>query len=85
MASMTTTPMDNANQELAALHRGLGRLEGKMDLLLQNENNRRIEDNTKFEKVDRRLSGVERKLLFMSGVFAVGIVLTEKAIAFLLK
>lgn len=53
------------------LHRSLGRLEGKLDLILTQMASHFVEDKTIFANIDRRLMLIERKVWSFTGVAAV--------------
>ena len=73
------------NQELAALHRGLGRLEGKMDILLTQINQHLLEDTARFDKVNNRVDANTKKIWTLSGGIAALVLVADKAIAYFLK
>lgn len=61
--------MGNESRE-AAIERGLGRIEGKMDILLTQFANHALDDKANFDTIDRRMSSLERRYTWFAGVWA---------------
>lgn len=85
-----------AVMEIEAVQRSLGRLEGKMDILLQNMNQHLLEDTARFDKMnarqdiaDARQTKIEKGmavLIAKISVISTAIILVAKeAIAYILK
>lgn len=53
------------------LHRSLGRLEGKLDLILTQMASHFVEDKAMFSNIDRRLMTIERKVWGFTGIAAM--------------
>jgi tetrahydromethanopterin S-methyltransferase subunit G len=56
---------------LSEIHRGLGRVEGKLDQVMGGQISHEAEDTNRFEQVNSRLAQVEKKLYIWGGAIAV--------------
>ena len=57
--------------ETMDVQRSLGRLEGKIDLILSNVQAHLLEDTARFDKIHVRQDRVEKKIWMFSGIISV--------------
>ena len=57
--------------EESGLQRSLGRLEGKVDQILEGMMNHELRDQERFNNVEKRIGSLEKKIWYGSGVAAV--------------
>jgi hypothetical protein len=69
--------------QVSELQRSMGRLEGKLDLLLSNMNAHLLEDTARFRIIDDRVSKIEKKIFTLGGAIAVVLGIFQVGIAYI--
>jgi hypothetical protein len=62
----------------ADIQRSLGRLEGKVDQILEGLENHEHRDHERFGSIEKRLGNIEKKIWYGSGIAAVGAFILAK-------
>lgn len=62
--------VQSADVQRAEIQRSLGRLEGKVDLILEGIKEHEERDEARFENIEKRVALVERKIWYATGIGA---------------